>query len=140
MRERPNWRALDYTALESEMNLTRGERVAYLAALREMLDAAKSGKGQAEPACGICMNLARLLPHADVGTRPFFVVAELSKGWPQHTGEYEAPVPGRARGRAVWQGNQASLRISLLEHLIGKLADETNQNELPTNHLNEGAK
>jgi hypothetical protein len=122
------------------MTLTNEERAAYLAALQEMLEDAKAGKEQAEPACGICMNLARRLPHADVGTRPFFVIAELSKGWPQHTGSYEAPVPGRARGRAVWQGQQASLRMSLLEHLIGKLADETKKNALPTNHLTEDAK
>lgn len=73
---------------------------------------------------GICGNLSHLLDGDGGG----FVVARLSKGWPEHSGDGVYPIVGGVEAywktRNKWSGEQGEARKRLLDYMIAKLEQE----------------
>lgn len=83
------------------------------AAIRKLLE-----EGPINDWFGVCFNLDRQLPMFCCG---YELVAELQESWPLTTGYRDEPVPGNAQGAAKWEGEQLTLRRSLLKHMLAEL-------------------
>jgi hypothetical protein len=117
------------------------EREKFLKALKRL-----AHKGPIDRKYGICMNVNLYLGELKAGIstgRTYDIIGELAEGWPEHSGEYNYPIPStnnkiakannyyntrlQNKQNKLWTRKQKLLRNSLINYIIKKM-EANNEN------------